>query len=475
MRISYFLSVYDVFFWRISTVLKESIPQLTSCGISYGKIGPLRIRSQGCDWPEIAIFTDFQRSEALDQAPDMKFLAEKEKELELVNIPFLISSDRYISKLPYEKALRLLELGIRFVESSLERQKPELIVMDDVCCMLSFLIYVIGKKRGVGVWSLGSLKLNHRLSIYDDYLDHREKVNQSFQDLKKRNLNPEESEYAQNYLREYTTQYEPLLYLKTRSKPPRFSFHSLLFLIRLCFHHRKDPADTTRMSFKELVFSRCLRVLRYHAAKWMRLFEIPPQGEKYLFYPLQVQPERSTLILAPFYCDQIALIENISKSMPLGYRLYVKDHPISLGRRPLSEYKRLKQLYNVRLIDTSVPSFGLVKNAAMVISISNTIGIEAIMAEKPLLIFGEPFYKEYDLTTYVDQIKDLPKLIRQTLDQFTPNRELLLKYITALHAGSYKGTRRQPDAVPYVNSWENINNVATALMQEMNQCNLFVS
>lgn len=475
MKITFFLSIYEVFFQRISQLLREDLPETSFSGLSYGRIGPNRLRKADSQWGEIAIFTDYLREKNGSAPFDLNFLEAKEKELGVPNLPFYISSDRYISKLPYEKAMRALELCIHFAEEALERQNPDLIIMDDVCCMLSYLIYKIGKRRGVPVWSLGSLKLNHRLSIYDDCLDTRQAVNDAYETLKTRDLTSEERKQAETFLDEYINHYEPLLYLKTRSKVPNFSLKALWNLLGLSRDHLRDPMDISRMKFTELVRSRISRVTRHHLGKAMGFFDLPVPGEKYVFFPLQVQPERSTLILAPFLCDQLAVIENISKSLPVGYRLYVKDHPIFLGRRPLSEYRRLRSIYNVRLLDTQLPSFEIVKNAALVISISNTIGMEAILLQKPLIVFGEAFYNDYDQSTYVDNIKQLPYAIQDLLASFKPDRENLLKYIIALFKGSYPGTRRQPYAVPYVVSPENIRDVTKALLAEMKKLPIVVS
>jgi len=469
MKITFFLSIYEIFFQRISKLLQESLPAVEFSGISYGQISAKRLLKHDQTWREIPIFTDYLREKGWSKPFDLAFLEQKEKELGIPNLPFYISSDRYISKLSYPKAMRALELCIRFVEEALERQKPDLIIMDDVCCMLSYLIYKIGKKRGVPVWSLGSLKLNHRLSIYDDCLDSREPVERAYRELKTRELTLDERKRAESFLHEYTNHYEPLLYLKTRSRVPGFNLKALLNLFALSWDNFADTLDISRMKFWDLVRSRISRVFRHHLGEARNLFEQPVVGERYVFYPLQVQPERSTLILAPFYCDQLAVIENISKSLPVGYKLYIKDHPIFLGRRPLHEYKRLKSIYNVKLIDTKASSEQIIKYASLVISISNTVGLEAILFEKPLIVLGEVFYKSYRNACYVDNIKELPVKIGHILKTFKADRDELLKFIVALLRGTYPGTRRQPDAVPYVLSDENIRDVSTAILQELKQ------
>ena len=67
---------------------------------------------------------------------------------------------------------------------------------------------------------------------------------------------------------------------------------------------------------------------------WEELAAMPPSGAPYVYVPLHFQPEMTTLVLAPFCVDQIAVIENVAKTLPIDHRLYVKEHKASLGRRP---------------------------------------------------------------------------------------------------------------------------------------------
>ena len=47
---------------------------------------------------------------------------------------------------------------------------------------------------------------------------------------------------------------------------------------------------------------------------------------------------------SPYYLNQIALIENISKSIPINTTLLVKEHKGMLGHRDLGYYKELKKI-----------------------------------------------------------------------------------------------------------------------------------
>ncbi len=116
-----------------------------------------------------------------------------------------------------------------------------------------------------------------------------------------------------------------------------------------------------------------------------------PKGD-YIYYPLHVDPEASTMVITPFCTDQMVVIEAIAKNMPAGMKLVVKEHIPCAGKRPQGFYKRLSQIPGVSLVTPLMDSFTLTKNAKLITTITGTVGMEAIMLKKPLLSFGQVGY-----------------------------------------------------------------------------------
>ncbi len=145
-----------------------------------------------------------------------------------------------------------------------------------------------------------------------------------------------------------------------------------------------------------------------------------PANEKFVYFPLQTEPEATTLVFAPFYTDQIALVRNIAKSLPVDHVLYVKEHPNQKvkGWRPVSFYRKLLEMPNVRLVHPNVDNYELIKKCGMVITIIGTTGLEALFHRKPALIFGNVFYDCLSMVRKVTDINELPKLVRDGLANF---------------------------------------------------------
>ena len=56
----------------------------------------------------------------------------------------------------------------------------------------------------------------------------------------------------------------------------------------------------------------------------------------YFFFPLHFEPETALDLFAPFFRNQLTLIEYIHQSLPFGYKLVIKEHPNMFGQRKIN-------------------------------------------------------------------------------------------------------------------------------------------
>jgi len=126
----------------------------------------------------------------------------------------------------------------------------------------------------------------------------------------------------------------------------------------------------------------------------------------YVFVALHAQPERSTCPLGGPYSDQFLMIEFLSKLVPPGWNILVKEHWAQFRRlrsrpRTTAFYDELVSFPNVRLVPMSVPQFDLIDKAKAVATITGTVGWEALARGVPVLVFGEAWYRECEGSFYV--------------------------------------------------------------------------
>ena len=158
--------------------------------------------------------------------------------------------------------------------------------------------------------------------------------------------------------------------------------------------------------------------IKLEIKKWYLLgknsfFSNPVKGEEYVYMPLHLIPESSTLTDAPFYINELMVIEQVSKSLPVGWFLYVKEHQSMLGERAFKFYKKVNSLHNVKMI--SVNFFKdpkpLISFSKGVVTITGTSAYEAVMLGKKSIVFGEVPFNLIEGVFRVKSFEELPSII----------------------------------------------------------------
>jgi hypothetical protein len=140
------------------------------------------------------------------------------------------------------------------------------------------------------------------------------------------------------------------------------------------------------------------RMIHHTKVKWKRRlidrrsFSDIPKRRKYVYFPLHVDPEASTMVMSPSHTDQLSIIEALAKSAPSEMIVVVKEHLPMLGRRPRGFYKRISQMPRVALVGPEKNGIALIKNSSIVAVITGTAVWEAIMLQIPALVIGESPY-----------------------------------------------------------------------------------
>jgi hypothetical protein len=166
----------------------------------------------------------------------------------------------------------------------------------------------------------------------------------------------------------------------------------------------------------------------------------PARDEPYLYLPLQFHPEISTLTYAIRYEDQKHFVEELSKAVPNGWRLYVKEHTSMIGRRSARFYRDLAKLHNVVLVHPAVSTFDLMRDARAVVSITSTAGWEAFIFGKPVVVFGNVFYEQCPGVLKLNFTDDTADAIRRYVGTFAANPAAIRRAVIAYFGATYEGT-----------------------------------
>ena len=328
-------------------------------------------------------------------------------------------------KFTKEEILSIAENSISFFIDVLEKFKPKLVLMQQAGENISnLLLYRIAKKMKIKI--LMPIPVHtHNTIIISDNIGSRE-ISDEFKKLMK-NFTNESEIYDEEFIKKSNMIETVNVQLKFNSNTT-FSQKINHYIKRLS--HNPEPI------YKNIGKTK-LKMIKY---KYQNHFEIKKrkqfldnksiksiEDKKFVYYPLQSEPEAKVLTESPFYSNQIALIENIARSIPIDLVLYVKEHPIQKTKlwRTIDDYKKILALPNVKLVHPSVNSQELISKSQGVIVINGSIGFEGLFYKKPIILFGDEYYDELSMVTKIVSLTTLPDVINNALSNFKFNNKEL--------------------------------------------------
>ena len=356
----------------------------------------------------------------LTKKPDVNYLRNFEEKYR-INLWTLACNERLFYQFndyytfTEEQILSILEQECKLFEKILDEIKPDFLIMLDTNMHHNHLFYEISKKKGVKPLLLVATRLARRWTISSiadnvDFLPDKidGKGNKSFEEL-------------QNYLKEFDT----FTLISTTEK--RFSGSSMgLFRAAMTFLFKNvNSSIKTHYSYygrtKLRVLAKSMKNMlktKYRGSFINNNFvKHVDNYENFVFFPLHQEPERSLLLTAPFYTNELEVITNIVKSLPMGYKLLIKEHPAMMNRewRPISYYKKIISLPNVILVHPSVKPEQLYKKCSLIITISGTGSFEGLFYQKPSIVLADTSFSMLSSVHRLYSIESLPEDMRDSL------------------------------------------------------------
>ena len=370
--------------------------------------------------------------------PDTKYLKLIEKKHK-IDLSLLASNERFFNKwnkyykFSSDEKLLILEQECKLFEKILDEVQPDFLIIAQTTLHHNHLFYEICKARGIKVLMIRSSFFVGKYIISSDFhsinnMQSKDKFHFSslveIQNYWKKHSNISTS-HSGKFLASKTD------YLKAILK----------FLFSSNTNTKTHYTYYGRSKFavlKGTIFS-IIKKRRRESFINKNLIRDIKNKKQIIYFPLQIEPERSILIQAPNYTNQIDVITNIVKSLPPGYELYVKEHPIQVFRewRSVNYYKKIMKLPNVKLIHPSVKSEDLIIKSSLVITISSTFGLAAAFHNKPSIIFADLDYSILPSVHKIKAINELPYAIKTSLKKEVKSSDLNY-YINLIEENSFE-------------------------------------
>ena len=153
------------------------------------------------------------------------------------------------------------------------------------------------------------------------------------------------------------------------------------------------PTEKYLENFRRLL----LRKARMLMAKVFRAepAPLPEQSVKMIFYPLQFHPEASTSMAAAQFLDEYDLLFFLATQMDGDASMFVKEHPSMAGLRSAAQARAFAALPNVTLVEPSVKSVELIDRCNLIVALTSTAALEALMRGKPVIVLGDVFFNSH--------------------------------------------------------------------------------
>jgi Capsule polysaccharide biosynthesis protein len=237
-----------------------------------------------------------------------------------------------------------------------------------------------------------------------------------------RELTPEEREEVEEFRRSFTDRATPIRQFRSVPVEAR---RARVFLGHL-ERKRTDDRDND--------YLRPWRLLHQNASEWARaraarpFYDTLDPKRPFVYFPLHVTDDYKIQRIIPHCVDQASLVEQVADALPQGYDLVLKEHPMSLGRNSIRLLRRLRRRANVRLVEPYTNTHELIRRSEAVVVIGSTVGIEALLYDKPVLTLGVPYYAGFGVTLDVESFAELHEKVPELL-RFRPDPERILQFL----------------------------------------------
>jgi hypothetical protein len=392
----------------------------------------------------------FVLPDALDRAGTGDLEAEAarlERTYEMRSLRDVWRTDWPLEGRPEPEALERTVRHFRALERIFDDVQPDVVVPEVGSETFRTAAHLIGLERGIDVLFLFYTIFPNPLRLYRNTM-HAPIVAQ--EDV--RELTPGEAAEVDRFIAEFTAKATPI----RAYRAPRVTLEAGRDLAQ----HVRNALTVDRRNeyIRPERYVKGLVRERSRALAARRLYEpLEASSRPFVYFPLHVTDDYKIKRVIPHCVDQAAIIELIAASLPQGIDLVLKEHPMSIGRNPLSLLRRLTRHENIRLVEPYTSSHELIQRAEAIAVISSTVGLEALLYDRPVLTVGQPFYSGYGVTVDVDSLRELPDATAALL-RFQPDRERTLRFIGAAMRACYPG---KPAAVD--GSDENARVVAASL------------
>jgi esterase/lipase len=377
----------------------------------------------------------------------------------------------------YQDWLRIVNQIYQFVDFVLEKEKPDAVFSETPGGIFSKIVHLLCQKHKISYLGLAHSRFPGRIDIRDENYTCS-KFESSFKKLNNRDISAKDREFAKAFAENFISHKKlpnyidfqishikkPSIrkFLKKQLSSAKYWFRYLRARKKyLYYDHESERMLKYWLRYPKKVIRWRLKAL-LQRIKFGRL----EKDDKFLLFPLHVQPEHSTGAQASYYYNQLNTANNIAFALPIPYKLYVKEHPLAFEGRTREFYEGMKRLPNVVFLSPKEKTEELIKRSKGVVVLTSTIGMEAAMSGKPVYVLGNVFWSYHPMCQKINGFDELKDRIENDLakgnnptDIGDINIRFILSYYKNTLAGDIYSAIAEKDTNDYKTIYQEIKRI----------------
>lgn len=333
---------------------------------------------------------------------------------------------------PDEEIIDFVMAVYKYIKVFFDEFNPDIIIAPNHVSLPHIMFNLFARKRGVRMFAVTSSKVQGYNIFTYDYYESEGAFHDRVDALNASRAKTENLERAKEYIREFRDTFKQpdsiknLLEKKPLIKRIR---HELSPYRKIYDWYTKKQINFLESTGITIDYRPPSIILRDHYCekkykKFMDNFDYYPfeKIKKFVYFPLQFQPEASIDVLSPYFSNQIETARQIAMSLPDDYVLVAKEHPAMVGKRPPSYIEKIARTPNVKFIDYRISSEEVLKRTDLVVAPIGTAFTEAAFLGKPVIQLGNlgttlklpNVFKHTDMTKLCQKIKEVLKVNLKT-------------------------------------------------------------
>lgn len=361
---------------------------------------------------------------------------------------------------PDEEIIQYVQATYLYISRIFQEFKPDIILTPNFVALPHIMLNLYAKKRGIRMIGVTDAKVKGQFMFTYGFQDNEGPLFERLNELNGGRADSQNRNRAKKYIAEFRQEFKKpthALDLEKKESLNKRIRHQLAPYRAIWDWYTKPQTNVLKSTGITLDYRPPRIILRdfycekrYRKAMENRKYTPLEKINKFVYLPLQFQPEASIDVIAPYFSNQIEIARLVAMSLPDDYTLVVKEHPAMVGLRPPSYIEKIARTPNVKLIDYHIPSDVVLKKADLVVSPNSTTLTEAAFYCKPAIQLGNlgttlilpNVRKHTDMTTLSKTIKE-----QLNANYTAPEYERLLEnYVAAVYDTGFQ--------LDYIKIWE---------------------